>query len=64
MAHQSTTPWSALDSDKEAKIHARGIPVVPWFVSPTESSSTRVLYRGEVAVPPREDMASMQGSAT
>ena len=64
MAHQSTTLWSALDFGREVKTHAREIQEVLWSVNPTESSSSKVLCRGETDVLHPESMESTQGSVT
>ena len=61
---QSTTPWSVLDSMMGAKTRVRGIQVDPWSVNTTESSSSRVLYRGEADVPTEAIMACTQGSVS
>ena len=58
------TPWFALDSEREARTLVKGIQEVLWFVNPTESSSSRVLYRGEVDVLHQENMESTHGSVT
>ena len=62
--HQFTPPWSVLDLMKGARTHAREIQVDPWCVNLMESSSSRVLYRGEADVLTEGIMASMPGSVT
>ena len=64
MGHQSTPPWSVLDSMKGARTRVRVIQVDPWSVNSTESSSSKVLYRGEADAPTEGIMASMPGSVT
>ena len=64
MAHESTTQWFVLDSEKEAKTRAKEIQVVLWSVNPTGSSSSRVLCHGEADVLRQGNMESTQGSAT
>ena len=63
-AHQSTPPWSVLDSMKGERTRAREIQVDPWSVNSTGSSSSRVLYRGEADVLTEGIMASTHGSVT
>ena len=64
MVHQSTIPWSVLDSSKEEKTRAREIQVAPWSVKMVESSTSRVWCRGELGVPLQENMASTLVSVT
>ena len=61
---KSTIPWSVQDSIEGAKTRVREIQVDLWSVRLTESSSSRVLYRGEADVHKQENMASTHGSVT
>ena len=63
-ARRSTTPWFVLVSEREARTRVKEIQEALWFVNPTESSSSRVLYRGEADVLHQENMASTHGSVT